>query len=77
VLHAVGGAIPERLGQLPTIFPRHRAQQATQVGAQAPTSLGAGKVSVDALGDRFQSVDPTTGFGAFLGRTRNPKKLPP
>jgi hypothetical protein len=34
-------------------------------------------MAIDARGDRFQSVDPTTGFGALLDRTRDPKKLLP
>jgi hypothetical protein len=75
MLHAVRGSVAERLGQLPAVFTFDRAQQSAQVGAQAPPSLGAGKMAVDSRGDRFQSLAPTTGFGAFLAGKRDPRKL--
>jgi hypothetical protein len=50
-------------------------KEPAQVGAQPPAGLGTGKVSVDSLGDRFQAEAPTAGFAAFLGRTRDPKRL--
>ena len=42
VLEAVGGGVADRLGQLPAVLAAGVAQEAVQVGRQAPTGLGTG-----------------------------------